>query len=91
MVAEPVFGTPLAAGGERGDWVAPSPGESQAYAGIGVRVDHRMQPLDAAGGVFANGLFAAGGVVAGPDRTVSGCRQGIDLATAYCAIDGMFG
>jgi glycerol-3-phosphate dehydrogenase subunit B len=88
-VTEPVFGTPVGASRPRPEWVGLSPGEPQAYARYGVRVNDRMQALDAAGEIFAIGLHAAGGVVSGPDRSLSACRQGIDIATAYRAIEAI--
>jgi glycerol-3-phosphate dehydrogenase subunit B len=46
-----------------------------------------MQPLNVDGKPIFDNLFAAGGLLAGADRGMEGSRQGIDLATAYRAIE----
>ncbi len=86
---ETVFGYPIEVQPERSAWTELSPFSPQAYAMAGLRVNTRMQPLDPAGEpLFAN-LYAAGGVISGSDRVYEGSRQGIDLATAYRAVQSI--
>ncbi len=88
-VIEATFGAPVAAHATRAAWVGPALSGPHEYPHFGVRVNDRMQPLDAAGELFAEDLYAAGGLLAGVDRVRTTCRQGIDLATAYRAIEVM--
>jgi anaerobic glycerol-3-phosphate dehydrogenase len=46
-----------------------------------------MQPLGLDEKPMFKNLFAAGGLLTGSDRSIEGSRQGIDLATAYCAVN----
>lgn len=55
---------------------------AHALARAGVSVDRELRPLDAAGGVAAAGVRCIGGLLAGHDPTVEGCREGVALATA---------
>jgi glycerol-3-phosphate dehydrogenase subunit B len=88
-VMESVFGIPVDARAQRSEWVGPELTGSHLYPRFGVRVNDRMQPVDANGEVVAADLFVAGGLIAGPDRVRSRCHQGIDLATAFRAVEGM--
>ena len=83
---ESVFDLPLRHPTNRSDWVGLSLFHQQAYASTGVGVNSRMQPLGLDEKPIFNNLFAAGGLLAGSDRSIEGSRQGIDLATAYCAV-----
>ena len=85
-IRESVFSLPVLYPPVRTDWVGPSIFHKQAYASAGVRVNARMQPLGSTGKPIFNNLFAAGGLLAGSDPSLDGSRQGIDLATAYCAV-----
>jgi glycerol-3-phosphate dehydrogenase subunit B len=82
---EAVYQIPVQDPTDRRTRVAPSPFGAQAYAGSGIHVNARMQPLDSNGQPFLENLFAAGGIIGGADRTREGDRQGIDIATAYKA------
>lgn len=88
---EPIFQLPIAHPPDRASWTSESPYDPQPYSQIGVRVNANMQPLDARGRVMVKNLFAVGGIIAGSDRTYEGTRQGIDIATAYQAIESAFG
>ncbi|MCJ7511928.1 MAG: anaerobic glycerol-3-phosphate dehydrogenase subunit GlpB [Anaerolineales bacterium] len=90
-IRESVFEIPVASIPRREDWVGPGLASAHAYTHFGVRVNDQMQPVDAAGERFAANLYAAGGVIAGPDRSLGACRQGIDLATAYRAVEVILG
>ncbi len=87
LIQESVFDLPVSAEGGRETWVAESPFDPQPYVHLGLRVDAAMHPLGAHGEPAFENLFAAGGVVAGADRSCEGSRQGIDLATAYRAVE----
>lgn len=84
-VRESVFDLPVAAGRE---WFRPLYWDAHPYARFGVRVNEHMQPVDAKGRVIYPNLFAVGGLLAGADRTGEGSREGIDLATAWQAVNG---
>ena len=88
-VIEATFGAPVATPAARDAWAGPGLSGPHEYPLFGVRVNDRMQPVDAAGEVFAGDLYAAGGLLAGLDRVRSNCRQGLDLATAYRAVEEM--
>lgn len=90
-VQDSVFGLPLDAPADREQWVTIDPFEPQAFARFGLRVDSRQRPIDPRGRVYFENLFAAGGILAGADRTREGSRQGIDLASAYLAARGIAG
>ena len=85
---ETVFTIPLDHPKRREDRVAISPFMPQPYQLAGVRVNASMQPIGADGKPFLDNLFAAGGIIAGADRTKEGSRQGIDIATAYKSVLG---
>ena len=80
---ESVFDLPVSADGE---WFGKLYWEHQPYAKFGLRVNARMQPADARGRILYPNVFAAGGLLAGADRTGEGSREGIDLATAFQAV-----
>ncbi|MCJ7568617.1 MAG: anaerobic glycerol-3-phosphate dehydrogenase subunit GlpB [Anaerolineales bacterium] len=85
-IRESVFDLPVHHPTDRSDWVGSSLFHQQAYACSGVCVNGRMQPLGFDEKPIFNNLYAAGGLLAGPDRSREGSRQGIDLVTAYCAV-----
>lgn len=86
-VQESVFDLPVVHNTQRQTWTSPQIGGRQAYATFGVAVDHQMRPRALDGGPVLENLYAAGGLLAGADRTREGSRQGIDLATAYRAVE----
>jgi glycerol-3-phosphate dehydrogenase subunit B len=86
-VRESVFDLPVRLGLARENWTSASPFQPQKYAAFGVAVDSDMRPLDANGHAIFSNLFAAGGLLAGADPTLEASRQGIDLATAYRAVE----
>jgi glycerol-3-phosphate dehydrogenase subunit B len=86
-VQEAVFGLPIEAPEDRQEWAAPTIFDEQPYARFGLRVDSRFRPCDRRNRPYFENLFAAGGLLAGSDRTREGSRQGIDLATAFAAVD----
>ncbi len=80
---ETVLGLPVATGP---DWYAPVYWGQHPYARFGVRVSPAMQPLDAGGAPVYENVYAIGGLLAGADRLSEASREGIDLATAYKAV-----
>lgn len=86
-VQEAVFGLPIDAPPERDEWTGPSYADEQPYARFGLAVDSSFRPCDRRNRPYFENLFAAGGVLAGADRSHEGSRHGIDLATAYCAVE----
>lgn len=91
LVQESVFDLPVVHHPDRSTWVSPKPSDTQPYATFGLRVDASMRPLDAHGQPLYSNLFAAGGVIAGARRAEEGSRQGIGIATAYCAVQAALG
>ena len=87
-VQDSVFGLPLDAPKDRDRWTEPTLFEAQPYARFGLRVDPQQRPCDARGRPYFENLFAAGGILAGADRSSEGCRQGLGLASAYAAVQG---
>ncbi len=86
-IRESVFDLPVLHPSNRSDWVGLSLFHRQAYASAGICVNSRMQPLGSDEKPMFKNLFAAGGLLTGSDRSLEGSRQGIDLATAYCAVN----
>ena len=85
-IRESVFDLPVRHPINRSEWIGLSLFQHQAYAESGICVNARMQPLGLDDKPMFNNLFAAGGLLAGSDRSLEGSRQGIDLATANCAV-----
>lgn len=84
-IKESVFDLPVPIDPDIDLWTENNPLKPQPYARMGVRVDKDMRPLsDGQQPIFEN-LYAAGGIIGGSDRSSEGSRQGIDIATAYCA------
>ena len=90
-VQESVFDLPITDPGARGRLTSESVFGSQPFARLGLRVDRRMRPMSESGGPFFENLYAAGGVLAGSDRTIEGTRQGIDILTALRAVECALG
>ena len=80
---ETVFDLPVSTAAE---WFEPVYSRSQPYTHFGVVVNDAMQPVDAAGEPLYPNLWAVGGLLAGADRIGEGCREGVDLATAWRAV-----
>ncbi|HRE46087.1 MAG TPA: anaerobic glycerol-3-phosphate dehydrogenase subunit B [Aggregatilineales bacterium] len=87
---EGIFNLPVQYPKDRSGWFA----ETMLAAGghpihhVGIRVDEAMQPLDEAGEPFAEGLYAAGHLIAHPSGAPSPLEtsEGVALATAYKAV-----
>jgi glycerol-3-phosphate dehydrogenase subunit B len=83
---EPVFNIPANANPDRRTWTGATMFSEQEYARFGIGVNEQMQPLDANQDVLLENLYAVGGLLKSADRTMEGSRQGIDIATAHCAV-----
>ena len=57
------------------------------YDRFGLAVNSRMQPCGSDGRPFFPNVFACGGLLGGADRRAEGSREGIDLVTAYAAVE----
>lgn len=90
-VVESVFDLPILHVESRSAWTSASPLEPQPYAAFGLQVDSMMRPVSAEGTPYFENLFAAGGILGGCDRSVEGSRQGIDLLTAFRAVESALG
>ncbi len=86
-IRETVFNLPVDAPGQRSAWTAEHFFGPHPFAKFGVRVNKNMQPLNAAGKPIAGNLRAAGSLLAGADRFNEGSREGIELATAWRAVE----
>jgi len=86
-VREAVFDLPIRASSHRADWTAEVFLGPHPFAKFGVRVDKHLRPIDADGNPVAVNLRAIGSLVAGADRLHEGSREGIELATAYRAVE----
>jgi glycerol-3-phosphate dehydrogenase subunit B len=90
-IVESVFDLPIQSPPTRREWTTEMPLGAQPYASCGVRVDATMKPISDEGVPYFSNLYAAGGLVAAGDRATEGSRQGIDLLTAYLAIESILG
>jgi glycerol-3-phosphate dehydrogenase subunit B len=90
-IVESVFDLPVRSPASRADWTTDKPLGAQPYASFGVRVDSEMRPVSDEGDPYYSNLYAAGGLLAGSDRTAEGSRQGIGLLTAYRAVEAALG
>jgi glycerol-3-phosphate dehydrogenase subunit B len=88
-VADSVFDLPVEAATDRGEWLGDGCLGYHPYDLFGLRVNEHMQPTDRQGRAFFDNLFACGGVLGGADRRGEKSRQGIDLVTAYAAVQSV--
>ncbi len=88
QVRERVFDLPVSS---IEPWFALAYWDAHPYARFGVNVNDEMKPVDANEKVIYPNLYATGGLLAGADRNGEGSREGIDLATAWKAVNGLNG
>ena len=86
-VSEPALGLPLWV--PEGDLVLADHSAEQPLFSVGVRFDHDMRVLDAAGEVVYENLHVAGGILAGACRWREKSGDGIALASAVRAADAI--
>jgi glycerol-3-phosphate dehydrogenase subunit B len=93
---EPIFDLPVAVpqGDSRAGWYYDNllkyrghPIHRQA----GLRLNKRLQPLDAEGAPVLENVYAVGNMLAGFNPLTDGCAEGIALATAYKAVQVALG
>jgi glycerol-3-phosphate dehydrogenase subunit B len=88
-VREPLLDLPVQAPASRNDWhmntFLGAPGHPLNRAGI--RVDRRLRPLGADGGVLYENLYAAGAVLADHDWVREKSGAGISVATGTAAVE----
>lgn len=91
-VWEGIFDLPVQYIADRDKWFAEMMLSSTEHAVhyFGIRVNEQMQPLKADGTVFAEGLYAAGQILATPIGSLSPLEssEGVALATAYQPFKG---
>lgn len=88
---EPIFDLPVAVpqGEGREEWYHERLLQHRGHPihrQAGLRVNHRMQPLDATGAPLFDNVYAAGHMLAGFNPLTDGCAEGIALASAYKAV-----
>lgn len=86
-IHESVFDLPVSAPEDREAWIGEALIGPHPYDRFGLVVNSRMQPCDSDGRPFFTNVFACGGLLGGADRRTEGSREGIDLVTAYAAVE----
>jgi len=86
-IKESVFDLPVLAPPQRSAWTSDRFLGPHPFAKFGVRVNKSLQPLNAEGKPLAGNLRIIGSLIAGADRLSEGSREGIDLATAWRAVE----
>ncbi len=85
-VREPIFGLPLAGVPEdMTDWFEADYFAHHPFDRVGVRVDASMRPVDKAGNVLYDNLFAVGAELAGAEPWREKSGEGISVVTAHRA------
>jgi glycerol-3-phosphate dehydrogenase subunit B len=84
---ETVFGFPIPSSVPDDGRTTTSFFQMQPYARMGLIVDRSLRPMGRGRRALLDNVFAAGGILAGADRIGEACRQGVDLATAYAAVE----
>lgn len=86
-VLEPVFNLSVPATSTRASWTNERIFGPHPYAKFGLKVNKTLQPLNEQGKPVAANLRAIGSILAGADRLSEGSREGIELATAWRAVE----
>jgi glycerol-3-phosphate dehydrogenase subunit B len=87
QIREPVFNLPIEAPTTRSAWTSERFLDPQPYAKFGVAVNKQLQPLNAQAKPIASNLRVIGSILANSDRLSEGSREGIELATAWRAVE----
>lgn len=89
-ISEPVFDLPLTASDAAG-LISDTYWAPQRLFEVGVRVDASGRPTDADGRPVFDNLYAAGGIIAGPEPWRDKSGEGRAIATAVRAADSIVG
>lgn len=84
-VREPLFGCHVAHPADRYEWFADEPFGSHPFARFGLEGDAALRPLDAAGDVQFENLWAAGSVLGGFDFQAEKSGSGVSITTGVVA------
>jgi len=88
---EPIFGLPVQAEADQTRWFSTELLDAKGHAvhHVGIRVDGHMRPLREGGQPLAEGLYAAGHILAHPKNGPSPLEtaEGVALVTAYKAVE----
>lgn len=84
---EAVFGLPIVPQLQRADWAGKQLQAGQPFERAGVAVDTGLRPVATDGRTLYDNVHVVGGLLAGADRIGESSRQGIDLASAYHAVE----
>jgi len=90
-LAETVLNLPVHADPGRTQWTAERLMEVQPFEQAGVRADSTLRPLGEGGEILYENVHIVGGLLYGSDRITEGSRQGIDLGSAYHAVEVALG
>jgi len=88
---EPAFKLPILPALRRESWAGEQLHADQPFERAGVLVDSNLRPRNQDGGTLYENLYIAGGLLAGADRILESSRQGIDLASAWHAVEVALG
>lgn len=93
QVWEPIFGLPVEADSNRHNWFATGflDPKGQPFAGYGVKVNDRLNPINDNGKALAENLYIAGATIAGSDWTRGRTGDGVALATASAIVEQILG
>ncbi|MBN2556936.1 MAG: anaerobic glycerol-3-phosphate dehydrogenase subunit B [Anaerolineales bacterium] len=90
-LTEAVLDLPIHADPGRMHWTTAQLMDVQPFELAGVRVDSTLRPLGREGEVLYENVHIMGGLLYGSDRIMEGSRQGIDLGSAYHAVEVALG
>jgi glycerol-3-phosphate dehydrogenase subunit B len=88
---ETIFDLPLTTPPDRQQWFRPLFLDPQGHPALrgGVAVNEAFQPIDAAGNVVFNNLWAAGGLLAHADPIAERSLEGVAIASAVAAVEAI--
>jgi len=92
-VWEPIFDLPVEADQNRHNWFATGflDSKGQPFAGYGVKVNDKLNPVNDSGNALAENLYIAGATIAGADWTRGRTGDGVALATASAIVEQIVG
>jgi glycerol-3-phosphate dehydrogenase subunit B len=86
-ISEPIFNLPVAQPKSREEWFQKSFFDSNHHPvhGAGILADSSLRPIDERGNVLLENVWVAGTILAGHHCIDEKSREGIEIATGYCA------